>query len=49
MKHGSRTRLMALPSHSARMAIEASPAPRKMALLRNNSTITAFVPKMIRG
>jgi len=46
IRQGSRTRLIRLPSHNARMAIAALPAPRKIALIRNNSMITRLAPKM---
>ena len=40
---------MLFASHSTRMAIAASPAPRNTALIRNSSRITTFPPSMIRA
>ena len=36
-------------THSSRIAIAASPAPRKIALLRNNMTIAPQPPNAIRA
>jgi hypothetical protein len=41
--------LIAFASHRTRMAMAASPAPRKMALARNNSRIDALPPSMTRA
>src|SRR2546426_10195577 len=38
-----------LASHSTRIAIAASPAPRNTPLIRNISRITTFPPSMIRA
>ncbi len=48
IRQGSSTRLTALASHSERMAIEASPAPRKAALIRNSSMMVTMPPSMMR-
>ncbi len=40
---------MLFASHSTRIAIAASPAPRNTALIRNSSRITTFPPSMIRA
>ena len=42
MNSGHTTMLMAFEIHNMRMAIAGSPAPRKMALLRNSSVTVAF-------
>ncbi len=47
MKHGSRKRLKMLASQSDRIAIDASPEPRKIALIRNRSRMTPLAPSMI--
>ncbi len=39
---------MALPIHSTRIAIAASPAPRNAALIRNSSTMVALPPSITR-
>jgi len=49
IRQGPSTILMPLASHSTRIAIAASPAPRKMALIRNSSRITAFPPSITRA
>ena len=48
MKQGPSTMLSMLPSHSTRIAIAASPAPRKTALMRNSSTTVTLPPSMTR-
>ena len=48
MKHGSRARLMMFASQSERIAIDASPAPRKIALMRKRRRMTTLAPSMIR-
>ena len=45
---GSRKMLMPFASHRTRIAITASPAPRKMALIRNSSRMVKLAPSMIR-
>ena len=47
MKHGPSTMLIALASHSTRIAIAASPAPRKTALIRNSIRMTPLPPSTI--
>ena len=42
INNGHTTMLMAFEIHSIRMAIAGSPAPRKIALLRNNSVTVAL-------
>ena len=42
IRNGHTMMLMALPSHSIRIAIAGSPAPRKIALLRNSSVTVAL-------
>ena len=42
IKNGHTTMLIALPSHNMRIAMAGSPAPRKMALLRNSSVTVAL-------
>src|SRR5882762_7548308 len=49
IRHGSRTRLMMFDTHSRRMAIAASPAPRNIALLRNSSMIAPLPPSAMRA
>src|SRR5438445_11275695 len=44
MKHGPSKMLMVFASQRTRIAMAASPAPRKMALMRNNNRIDAFLP-----
>ena len=39
---------MTLPSHSTRIAMAASPAPRNTALMRNSSTTVMLPPSIIR-
>ena len=46
MRQGSSTTLTVLASHSERIAIVASPAPRKTALIRNSSMIEALPPSI---
>jgi hypothetical protein len=46
MSAGSSTMLMALDSHSTRIATAASPAPRKTALITKMSMITALPPSI---
>ena len=48
MKHGPRTMFRKLPNHRTRIATAASPDPRKTALIRNNMTIVALPPSMVR-
>src|SRR2546429_209082 len=48
MKHGPSTMLSAFANHNTRMAIAASPAPRKIALIMNSMTTVALQPSMIR-
>jgi len=43
------TLVYALANQSTRMAITASPAPRKMALMRNSMTIVMLPPSMMRA
>ena len=45
IRSGSRTMFRPFASHSTRIAIAASPAPRKAAFCRKRSTITMFDPK----
>jgi len=49
IRQGSRIRLMMFETHSKRMAMAASPAPRKIALLRNNMRMAALPPSAIRA
>src|SRR5713226_4767391 len=49
MRQGSRTRLMMLETQSKRMAMAASPAPRKMALLRKRSMMAPLPPRAMRA
>ena len=48
MKQGPSTMLSRLPNHSTRMAIAASPAPRKTALIRNSRTTVTLPPSITR-
>ena len=48
MKQGPSTMLSRLPNHSTRIAIAASPAPRKTALMRNSSTTVTLPPSITR-
>ena len=48
MKHGPRTMLSRFPRNSTRMAIAASPAPRKTALIRNSSMTVTLPPSITR-
>ena len=48
MSIGPRKMLIAFASQSTRIAITASPAPRKIALTRNSINTTAFPPSMMR-
>jgi hypothetical protein len=41
--------LIQFASHSTRIAIAASPAPRKIALIRKSMTITTFPPSITRA
>ena len=47
MKQGSRQILIALAIQRTRIAIAASPAPRKTALIRNSIMMTPLQPSMI--
>ncbi len=49
IKHGPSTMLMLFASQSTRMAIAASPAPRKTALMRNSSRMTTLPPSITRA
>ena len=49
IRQGSRTRLMMLETQSRRMAMAASPAPRKMALLRKSIMIAPLPPRAMRA
>ena len=49
IRHGSSIRLMMFDTHSSRMAMAASPAPRKIALLRNSMTIAPQPPSAMRA
>ena len=46
MRQGSSTMLTTFATHSDRMASEASPAPRKIALMRNSSRMVALPPRI---
>jgi hypothetical protein len=46
MRHGSRTRLQMFANHRTRIATAASPAPRKIALMRKRRTITTLPPSI---
>jgi hypothetical protein len=46
MSMGARTMLMALASHSTRMEMAASPAPRKMALMRKSNSTLPMPPSI---
>ena len=46
IRQGSSTMLTPLASQSDRIAIEASPAPRKIALIRNSSRMVALPPSI---
>ena len=48
MRHGPSTMLMVLANHSTRIAMAASPAPRKMALMRNSSITVPQPPSITR-
>ena len=48
MKQGPSTMLMTLASQSDRIAIAASPAPRKTALTTNSITMVTLPPSMTR-
>ena len=48
MKHGPSTMLSAFASHSVRIAITASPAPRKIALIRKIMNTVTLPPSMMR-
>jgi len=47
MKQGPSTMLMAFASHKTRIAIAASPAPRKMALIMNSIMIVTLPASMM--
>ena len=47
MKHGSRIRLMRFDTHSTRIAIAASPAPRNTALFTYRRTTLMLPPSTI--
>ena len=49
MKHGPSTMFSALASQSVRIAITASPAPRKIALMRKIRNTVALPPSMMRA
>ena len=49
MRQGPSTMLMKFANHSTRIAIAASPAPLKIALIMYNIMITMFPPSMIRA
>jgi hypothetical protein len=49
MRQGSRMRLMMFETQSRRMAMAASPAPRKMALLRNSMMMAPQPPSAMRA
>ena len=49
MRQGPSTMLMPLASQSVRIVIEASPAPRKAALMTNSSSTVTLPPSMMRG
>ncbi len=48
IRHGPSTMLTALANHRTRIAIAASPAPRKMALMRNSSRTLPLAPSITR-
>ena len=48
MSSGPRMMLIQFASHSTRIAIAASPAPRKIALTRKSSRMTTLPPSMTR-
>ena len=48
MKQGPSTMLIALANQRTRIAMAASPAPRKIALMRNSSSTVALPPSIIR-
>jgi hypothetical protein len=49
IRQGSRTRLMMLETQRRRMAMAASPAPRKMALFRKSSRMAPLPPRAMRA
>jgi len=49
IRQGPRAMLIQFASHSTRIAIAASPAPRKIALIRKSMTITTFPPRHHHG
>ena len=49
MRHGPSTMLTALANHSTRIAMAASPAARKMALIRNSSRTLPLAPTITRA
>ena len=49
IRHGPSTMLIAFANQSTRIAIAASPAPRKIALMRNSMTIVTLPPSMTRA
>jgi hypothetical protein len=48
IKQGFRQMFTMLASHSARMAVAASPAPRNTALMRNSKKMVTLPAKMMR-
>ena len=49
IRHGPRMMLIAFANHSTRIAIAASPAPRKTALMRKSITTVPLPPSMTRA
>ena len=49
IRQGSSIRLMMFETHSSRMAMAASPAPRKIALLRKSRTTAQLPPSAMRA
>jgi hypothetical protein len=49
IRQGPSTMLMALPNHSTRMAMAASPAPRNTALMRNSISTVPLPPSITRA
>ena len=49
MKQGSSAMLIRLAIQRVRMAMAASPEPRKMPLMRKSSTIARLPPRMMRA
>ena len=48
IRQGSSIRLMMFDTQSRRIAIAASPAPRKIALFKNSSSTAKLPPRQIR-